>query len=110
MRESLGAALRRATVVAGLGGALLVPGAAIAAADAVLPDGLSCDTLDCRNDSDHDYVVSGYMQCVYSDFDGGGGASGSEQFIDIVPAHSVYRLSSCIDGQSPYLRSIDDVE
>ncbi|WP_040809014.1 hypothetical protein [Nocardia concava] len=107
MRESLGAAVLRATVVAGFGGALLVPGAA--AADAVLPEGLSCDTLDCRNDTDHDYVVSGYMECVYSDFDGGP-TSGSEQFIDIVPAHSLYRLSSCIDGQSPYLRSIDDVE
>ncbi|MEC3956147.1 hypothetical protein VMT65_24130 [Nocardia sp. CDC153] len=88
--------------------AALTPMAA-AGADTALPDGLHCDTLDCRNDTDQDYVVSGYMQCEYSDADGGG-TSGSEQFTDIVPAHSLTRLLPCIDGQSPYLRSIDDVE
>ncbi|APA99135.1 hypothetical protein [Nocardia seriolae] len=107
MCESLGARLIRATVLTGIGCALLAPG--IAAADTDLPEGLHCDVLDCSNDTDRDYVVSGHIQCEYTDPDGGG-SSGSEQFIDIVPAHSRYRLSGCIDGQAPFLRSIEDVE
>ncbi|GAB2537125.1 hypothetical protein [Nocardia heshunensis] len=98
----------RSVVFAAIAAAALAP-AAPAAADVALPDGLHCDVLDCRNDTDRDYVVSGYMQCEYSDTDGGG-SSGSEQFTDVVPAHTQYRLQGCIDGQSPYLRSIDEVE
>ncbi|MFE3188078.1 hypothetical protein ACFXHA_03660 [Nocardia sp. NPDC059240] len=98
----------RPAVLAAIAAAALAP-IAPAAADVALPDGLHCDVLDCRNDTDRDYVVSGDMQCEYSDADGGG-SSGSEQFTDVVPAHSLFRLQGCIDGQSPYLRSIDEVE
>ncbi|WP_433590420.1 hypothetical protein [Nocardia sp. CA-145437] len=100
--------LARLAVFTGIAGAALAP-AASAGADAELPAGLHCDVLDCRNDTDTEYVVSGYMQCEYHDSDVGG-SSGSEQFVDFVPAHSLYRLSSCIDGQAPYLRSIDEVD
>ncbi|MVU83708.1 hypothetical protein GPX89_41550 [Nocardia sp. ET3-3] len=106
MRESLGAALIRTTVLAGIGCALTVVAAPLAAADVELPDGLHCDVLDCRNDTDQDYAISGSMQCEYGDSDGGGNSS-TEDFADIVPAHTVFRLSGCLGGQSPYLRSID---
>ncbi|MGW4248445.1 hypothetical protein [Nocardia sp. NPDC004722] len=98
----------RPVVFAAITAAALAP-IAPAAADVALPDGMRCDVLDCRNDTDREYVVSGSMQCEYSDPDGGG-SSGSEQFTDVVPAHTLFRLQSCIDGQSPYLRSIDEIE
>ncbi|MFE3794362.1 hypothetical protein KHQ06_22280 [Nocardia tengchongensis] len=97
--------LARLAVLTAVAAAALAPMAA-AAADADLPDGLHCDVLDCRNDTDHDYAVSGTMQCEYTDTDGSGSSVG-EDFADIVPAHSLYRLSGCLGGQSPYLRSID---
>lgn len=96
-------------LLAGSAAAALAP-AASADEDVALPAGLHCDVLDCTNDTDTTYTVSGYMWCENSDADGnGGGSSEQDPFTDKVPAHSRYRLSSCTSGESPYLRRIDSV-